>query len=399
MVARVTKGFVLVAAMAVGLAGCSGGNEAGDGQTAENDQAAQGTQAAQGVQGTQPSGETVPYKLGSFERGGQPFLGLVLDDTQVVDIGEANAAFESDNQSAAALTVPADMIELISQYGAGWQGRLAAIAGNVSGAATAPSYVYTVDELTVLPPVRPPLILNGGGNYMEHVEGIEEVEGTTGAAAEVGVNAESMPGIWEREPGDTRPNPYLFQKSPTNVIGPNDPIVMPRGRTNIDFECEFALVIGREAKYVPLESAEDYIFGYTAEIDVSDRGGRNDQKMGGGPDWLVGKNHDTFAPLGPFITPKAFLPEPMNTRQTFTLNGEVMQDSNTSRMTHDIYELLHYASNILTLHPGTVIAGGSPAGTNIEREEPRWMRPGDTAVCTMQGVGSQTHQVVAANGS
>ena len=96
----------------------------------------------------------------------------------------------------------------------------------------------------------------------------------------------------------------------------------------------------------------------------------------GGSDWLVGKNHDTFAPLGPFIVPKEFLKDPLNVKQTFTLNGQVMQDSNTNRMSHNIYELLHYASNILTLHPGDVVSGGSPAGTNIERAEPRWMRAG-----------------------
>jgi 2-keto-4-pentenoate hydratase/2-oxohepta-3-ene-1,7-dioic acid hydratase in catechol pathway len=84
----------------------------------------------------------------------------------------------------------------------------------------------------------------------------------------------------------------------------------------------------------------------------------------------------------------------MNTRHTFTLNGEVMQDSNTSRMTHNIYELLHYASNILTLRPGDIIAAGSPAGTNIERAEPRWMRAGDTAVCEIAGIGVQRHSVI-----
>jgi 2-keto-4-pentenoate hydratase/2-oxohepta-3-ene-1,7-dioic acid hydratase in catechol pathway len=115
----------------------------------------------------------------------------------------------------------------------------------------------------------------------------------------------------------------------------------------------------------------------------------------GGSDWLVGKNHDTFAPLGPVIVPKEFLKDPLNTRHTFTLNGVVMQDSNTSRMSHNIYELLQYASNILTLNPGDVISGGSPAGTNIERAEPRWMRAGDIAVCAIEGIGTQTHSVVA----
>jgi len=154
------------------------------------------------------------------------------------------------------------------------------------------------------------------------------------------------------------------------------------------------VVIGKTADHVPVEKAADYIFGYTIQIDVSDRGGRGDRKMGGS-DWLVGKNHDTFAPLGPYIVPKEFLKDPLNTRQTFTLNGTVMQDSNTNRMNHNIYELVHYASNILTLSPGDVISGGSPAGTNIERAEPRWMRAGDTAVCALEGIGSQKHPVVA----
>ena len=82
---------------------------------------------------------------------------------------------------------------------------------------------------------------------------------------------------------------------------------------------------------MPVANAADYIFGYTIQIDVSDRGGRGDRKMGGS-DWLVGKNHDTFGPLGPFIVPKEFVKDPMNTRHTFTLNGQVMQDSNTNRM-------------------------------------------------------------------
>jgi len=87
---------------------------------------------------------------------------------------------------------------------------------------------------------------------------------------------------------------------------------------------------------------------------------------------------------------------PLNAKQTFTLNGEVMQDSNTNRMSHNIYELLTYAPNILTLNSGDMIAGGSPAGTTIERAEPRWMRAGDNAVCAIDGVGTQRHSVVAA---
>ena len=364
---------VIVAfASAVAVAGCSQSTEA------------------------QSGGAPVPFKLGTFEQNGRAFVGLVLRDTQVVDIAAANTAFESSNGSAPRLTPPADMKQLIARYDAEWKDRLGAIARTVSAAGSAPAYAYALTSLKTLPPVRPSVQLNGGGNYVEHTEGIAANQARGGGAAPAAPvsTAQTAPGIWERRPGDTRDNPYLFQKSPTVLIGNGDSIVVPRGRTNIDFECEFTVVIGKRAKYVPVANAADYIFGYTAHHDVSDRGGRGDRKMGGS-DWLVGKNHDTFGPLGPVIVPKEFVKDPMNTRHTMTLNGEVMQDSNTNRMSHNIYELLSYASNILTLNPGDTIAGGSPAGTNIERAEPRWMRAGDTATCAIEGIGDLINPVVA----
>ena len=368
------EGAVVAVALAFGVAGCGSGTDA------------------------QSGGTPVPFKVGTFERSGQAFVGLVLGDTQVVDIAQANAAFETRNASAATLAPASDMKALIIRYDAEWKARLAAIAKDVSSAKAAPAYAYALETLKILPPVRPSVILNAGGNYVEHTAGIAAQQQRAGAAAAPASPAVSAPGIWERKPGDTRDNPYLFQKSPTVVIGANDPIVMPRGRTNIDFECEFDVVIGKPAKYVPIANAADYIFGYTVQIDVSDRGGRGDRKMGGS-DWLVGKNHDTFGPLGPFIVPKEFVKDPTNIRHTFTLNDQVMQDSNTSRMSHSIFELLHYASNILTLTPGDVISGGSPAGTNIERAEPRWMRAGDTAKCAIEGIGTQVHAVIAEGGT
>ena len=180
---------------------------------------------------------------------------------------------------------------------------------------------------------------------------------------------------------------------PAAIIANGEPIRAPMGRERIDHECELGVVVGKPAKYVPLERAADYVFGYTIQNDVSDRGGRGDSRFGS--DWLIGKNHDTFAPLGPYIVPKEFVQDPMNLRQILTLNGEMKQDSNTQQMIHSAYDLLHYASNILTLQPGDVIAGGSPAGTNIERAQPRWMRPGDTVVCTIEGIGTLTNPIIA----
>ena len=110
-------------------------------------------------------------------------------------------------------------------------------------------------------------------------------------------------------------------------------------------------MIGRTADHVPIERASDYIFGYTLENDVSDRGGRGDTRHGS--DWVIGKNHDTFAPMGPFIVPKEFVPNPQNLQVKFTLNGQVMQDANTSLMIHSVVELVSYGSHILTLRPAT----------------------------------------------
>jgi 2,4-didehydro-3-deoxy-L-rhamnonate hydrolase len=346
--------------------------------------------------GAQGGTAAVPFKLGTFQQGTRTFLGLVLRDVQIVDIPRANSAYEAANSSAPRMTAPADMKQLIARYDAEWKPRLAAIARTVSSAARAPEYVYAINTLKILPPVRPAVQLNAGGNYVEHEQGIatNQARGGGATAAVPQSTAVSAPGIWERKPGDTRDNPYLFQKSPTVIIGANDPIVVPRGRVQIDFECEFATVIAKPAHYVPVEKAADYIFGYTAHHDVSDRAGRGDRKMGGS-DWLIGKNHDTFGPLGPFIVPKEFITDPMHTRHTMYLNDVVMQDSNTDRMSHSISELLSFASNIMTLNAGDVISGGSPAGTNIERADPRWMRPGDVAKCEIEGIGALINPVVA----
>lgn len=346
---------------------------------------------------------TQPFKLGTFNSGGSNYLGLVLGIDDIVDIAAANAAFQRSNPAAARIAIPTDMKELISRYDADLGPRLRALASYAAGNPAA-GFVRKVSGVKVLPPVMPALILNAGANYPGHAQGIvaQGIRAAGGAPATANPQrpapaaAQSMPGYWERAPGDTRSdNPYLFLKSPTAVVGANDDVVIPKGRKQIDWECEFAVVIGSKAKNVSIAAAPDHIFGYSIEFDVSDRGGRNDRKMGGGPDWLVQKNHDTFAPIGPYIVPKEFLPKPMDTRHYFTLNGEIKQDSNTSRMEYNIWEMLSFASNMMTLNPGDMISNGTPAGTNIELENPRWMQAGDMGVCAVEGVGEQHHHIVA----
>lgn len=358
----------------------------------------------------EPAG--TPFKLGTFQDQGREYVGLVLRDSVVIDVAAANAEYERANAGQPRLSFPGDLKEVIARYEGEFGPRLRALAAANAQVQQA-AYVRGIDGVKILPPVKPAVILNAGANYPEHAAGIVQQNArTAGQGAPAGAPAggppggaagpparqpaQSSPGLWERAAGDTRPdNPYLFLKSPTTVVGANDDVVAPRGRDQLDWECEFTVVIGRPAKNVPVASAADYIFGYTVQMDVSDRTGRGDRKMGGGPDWLVQKNHDTFGPIGPFIVPKEFLPDPMNVRHYFTLNGETKQDSNTGRMEYNIWEMLSYGSNVLTLRPGDLIALGSPAGTNIERENPRWMKPGDRVSCVVEGVGVQRHNIVA----
>ncbi|MDE0003871.1 MAG: fumarylacetoacetate hydrolase family protein [Rhodospirillaceae bacterium] len=323
----------------------------------------------------------VPFKLGTFEDGGATWLGLVLDDSLVVNIAEANASLDGDRPD-----IPSEMTALIVAYDE-VAPRLRAIAASAAADPDA-AYISNRSDVRVRPPIRPHIIYNAASNYALHAA---EMAGRPGEIIE-GPTPDPIPGIWERTPDDRRQNPYIFLKMANTIIADGESIRMPPARPNLDWECELAVVIGRSASRVAVEDAEDYIFGYTLENDVSDRGGRGDGRMG--TDWFLQKNHDTFAPLGPFIVPKEFVPEPLSLRQTLTLSGTVMQDSNTGNMTHDIYDLLSYVSHIATMQPGDIYAMGSPSGVGTARETPIYMKPGDTAVCEIESIGTLTNPVV-----
>jgi 2,4-diketo-3-deoxy-L-fuconate hydrolase len=239
----------------------------------------------------------------------------------------------------------------------------------------------------------PRTILNAAVNYTEHGA---EMAARLGASPTSPTSPvpRSIPGLWERKPGDTRHNPYLFLKPTSAMIAAGEAIRIPPGRDRVDWECELDVVIGKTASHVAVENAMDHIFGYTLQNDVSDRAPREDGRHG--TDWLIAKGHDTFAPVGPFIVPREFVSDPQKLAIKFTLNGKVMQDSNTDRMTHDVNELVHYASNILTLLPGDLISSGSPAGVGAGRAEPVFMKAGDVSVCTIERIGTLTNPVVAA---
>jgi 2-keto-4-pentenoate hydratase/2-oxohepta-3-ene-1,7-dioic acid hydratase in catechol pathway len=250
-----------------------------------------------------------------------------------------------------------------------------------------------IKQLKTLPPIPDPsVLLNAAVNYSEH--GMEMTGQATVAASAEKVDpkvAQGIPAYWDRKPGDPRQNPYYFLKAPVSITGHGDPIILPKGRSQIDWECELNIVIGKTAKNVTAANAAEYIFGYTLDNDVSDRGGRADGRHGS--DWVIGKSHDTFFPMGPYVVPRQFVPNPQQLPIKFSLSGKLMQDSNTDRMTHTVFELVEYASNLMTLRPGDLISSGSPAGVGTARGTPIYFKDGDVSTCTIEGIGTLENPV------
>jgi 2-keto-4-pentenoate hydratase/2-oxohepta-3-ene-1,7-dioic acid hydratase in catechol pathway len=339
---------------------------------------------------------TTPFKLGSFEDGQNQFVGVVLNETTVIDINAANTQLPRQGRRAES---PVDMKDLISRYDSELRGRIIDIVDRVNNMRgnNRPDYVHNVSDLKILPPIMyPRTMMNTALNYTEHALEMENVrdDGVDGSA-EPGIASAGTGrpgGIWEPASRDRRWNPYMFLKSPSAIIAHGEAIRAPAKRPQIDWECELGVVIGQTAKNVPLSRASDYIFGYTLEMDVSDREGRGDSRYGS--DWLIGKSQDTFAPMGPFITPREFISNPENLDITFVLNGNVMQESNTNLMIHNVFEQVVYASNILTLLPGDVIATGTPSGVGSARNPPIFLKPGDSTSCSYEGVGTLENTVV-----
>ena len=181
-------------------------------------------------------------------------------------------------------------------------------------------------------------------------------------------------------------NPVLFIKAGNTLNHPFDPIPVPRRSSQIDYEAELAVVIGKAAKNVSREHAMEYVLGYTCANDVSARDWQRDKGLGGGQ-FARGKSFDGFCPLGPWIVTKDKIPEPNNLRLRTFLNGEVMQDSNTADMIFDVPTLIESLSSTMTLRPGAVILTGTPEGVGFARNPPVWMKEGDTVVVEIEGIG------------
>ena len=185
--------------------------------------------------------------------------------------------------------------------------------------------------------------------------------------------------------------PAIFTKSPGCVIGPGDPILLPKVSNQVDYEVEFAFVIGRRAKDVPDARALDYVAGYTIFHDVSAR----DYQLVTSQ-WHIGKTFDTFGPMGPYLVTRDEVPNPHALDIELRLNGEIMQHSNTRNLVFGVPRLVAYLSSVMTLEPGDIVATGTPGGVGMYMDPPRFLRPGDVCNLTIEKLGTLENPVAAA---
>ncbi|GAB7539188.1 fumarylacetoacetate hydrolase family protein [Burkholderia sp. 22PA0099] len=184
--------------------------------------------------------------------------------------------------------------------------------------------------------------------------------------------------------------PIVFTKATSCIQGPNDPVMLPRGSEKTDWEVELGIVIGRTARYVERDQALDYVAGYVTINDVSER----EFQLERGSQWDKGKGCDTFGPIGPWLVTRDEVPNVQNLAMWLEVNGERVQNGNTSTMIFDAAELVSHLSQFMTLLPGDVITTGTPPGVGLGMKPPRFLAAGDVMKLGIEGLGEQQQTVV-----
>ena len=194
----------------------------------------------------------------------------------------------------------------------------------------------------------------------------------------------------EETNSDAPKEPIVFNKSPNCLIGPNDDVIIPKSSNSLDHEVEIAIIIGRKAKYVKEEEAQNFIFGYCICNDISER---EWQKKRGGQ-WVKGKSGDTFGPLGPYLVTMDEIKNPFDLNLHLDLNGKRRQTGNTSLMIFDFNFLISHISQFITLMPGDIITTGTPAGVGMGMNPPEYLKNGDEMILKVDNLGEQKLRVI-----
>lgn len=184
--------------------------------------------------------------------------------------------------------------------------------------------------------------------------------------------------------------PVVFFKSTTAICGPFDDVIIPPNSQKTDWEVELAVVIGKKASYIKEENAMDYVAGYALHNDYSER----EYQLERGGQWVKGKSNDNFAPLGPIFVSKDEIADPQNLRLWLSVNGEILQDSNTNDMIFGVKHIVAYLSHFMTLLPGDVISTGTPFGVGLGLKPPRYLKSGDVVELGIDNLGVQKQTAV-----
>ena len=283
----------------------------------------------------------------SFEANGQAGIGWVKD-IQATDFV---------NLTLAAPELPRNLKDLICTPGG--------LAAADAAARKAPaSSVQAMASVTMLPLIpNPGKIICMGLNYADHA----------------------------KEGGNARPEyPSFFLRGNSSMVGHNQAIVRPKASTQLDYEAELAVIIGKQARHLSAENALDCIAGYSCFNDGSIRNYQRKSSQ-----WTIGKNFDATGPFGPcLVTPDELPPGAAGLRIQSRLNGKVMQDANTDVFLWNVVEALRIITECMTLEPGDVIITGTPAGVGYARTPPVWMAPGDICEIEVEGVGILSNPIV-----
>jgi 2-keto-4-pentenoate hydratase/2-oxohepta-3-ene-1,7-dioic acid hydratase in catechol pathway len=187
------------------------------------------------------------------------------------------------------------------------------------------------------------------------------------------------------------PEPIIFMKASSAIVGPNDTVLIPRGSEKTDWEVELGVVIGKTAKYVSEADALDYVAGYCVSHDVSERAFQTERSG----QWTKGKSCDTFGPIGPWLVTKDEVADPQNLGMWLKVNGKTMQDGSTKTMVYGVAYLVSYLSQFMSLHPGDVISTGTPPGVGMGMKPPQYLRAGDVVELGIAGLGDQKQTFAA----
>ncbi|MCA1444219.1 fumarylacetoacetate hydrolase family protein [Ensifer sp. IC4062] len=187
------------------------------------------------------------------------------------------------------------------------------------------------------------------------------------------------------------PEPVVFMKATSAIVGPNDNVIIPRGSVATDWEVELGVVIGKKAKHVSEAEALNHVAGYCVVNDVSER----DFQTKRSGQWTKGKSCDSFGPIGPWLVTRDEIANPQSLKMRLSVNGEMKQNGSSETMVYGVAYLVSYLSQFMTLHPGDVISTGTPPGVGMGFKPPQYLKAGDVIELAIDGLGTQKQKVVA----